>query len=194
MQDEATTIEEWRPVPGYVGIYEVSDQGRVRSLDRVVWEQRRAGSRFTNRKGRILRYVSGPYGHRTVELNRNGARRCGIHRLMLLAFVGPCPAGMVCRHIDGDPVNNSLANLRWGTHQENADDCIQHGRRPRGSGHPNARLSAADVMDIRTRIPHTSSTALAAEYGVARSTIKDVASGRSWAHLPGASPGCWRKK
>jgi len=51
-----------------------------------------------------------------------------VHRLVLEAFVGPCPEGMECRHLDGDPSNNRLENLRWGTPAENTEDKRKHGR------------------------------------------------------------------
>src|SRR4051794_38431819 len=64
-------------------------------------------------------------GHCTVELGRDNIRF--IHRLVLEAFVGPCPDGLECRHLDGDPGNNLLSNLKWGTRLENFQDSVKHG-------------------------------------------------------------------
>jgi hypothetical protein len=50
-----------------------------------------------------------------------------VHRLVLKAFVGPCPEGMEGCHWDGDACNNKLDNLRWATHAENVEDSIRHG-------------------------------------------------------------------
>lgn len=118
--------EQWRPVVGWDGVYEVSDFGRVRSVDRTV----------TYRDGRVRRYPSrvlavGHHGigHEHVVLcydGRNETRQ--VHLLVMAAFVGPAPDGMECLHLDGDPTNNRLDNLRWGTRSENNYDRVRHGR------------------------------------------------------------------
>lgn len=109
------THEEWRPVVGYEGFYEVSDQGRVRSLHR--------GEPYVLKP---IKIVSG--GYLTVALSRNNAQTMSrIHRLVLLAFVGEAPDGMVACHNDGDPTNNRLSNLRWDTYSENIHDVVRHG-------------------------------------------------------------------
>jgi HNH endonuclease len=67
-------------------------------------------------------------GYKSVSLRRDGkARTQQVHALVLEAFVGPRPAGFVTRHLDGNPANNDLTNLRWGTHSENVRDSIAHG-------------------------------------------------------------------
>lgn len=119
--------EEWRPVVGHEGLYEVSDHGRVRSLDRYV-----------ERSDGVLRFFPGVTlspsadkdGYKTIGLKRNGTeKRTGVHRLVLRAFVGPCPQGMEARHLDGDPANNALGNLCWSTHVVNESDKVRHGTR-----------------------------------------------------------------
>lgn len=108
--------EMWRPVVGYEGLYEVSDRGRARSLHQ----------RY--RQVRVLRpWVN--HGYLNVSLSEGGRKRNGrVNVLVATAWHGPCPAGYVCRHLDGDPVNNNLANLAWGRPSENAQDTIRHGR------------------------------------------------------------------
>ena len=126
MADLQPSPERWLPVVGYEGFYEVSDHGRVRSVDRTV--------KF--RDGRVFSYTSQlrsqtpqvPYGHMAVGLKRNGKRRTvRVHRLVLEAFVGPCPEGMEGCHNDGDASNNALSNLRWDTSSANKQDMIRHG-------------------------------------------------------------------
>jgi hypothetical protein len=118
----------WKPVPGSEGQYEVSDDGQVRSLDhvvpRVASAQRSAGTKAV--KGRVLRPGPSNYGHLSVVLGRSGGTRM-VHALVLEAFVGPRPPGMECRHLDGDPKNNRLENLCWGTRTENIEDALRHG-------------------------------------------------------------------
>lgn len=117
--------EKWRPVVGYEGAYEVSDQGRVRSVDRL--GSGRWGERVY--RGRVLRGSEHPVDHHVrVCLYRDGAReRVFIHRLVLDAFVGPQPVGMEACHNNGDPTDNALRNLRWDTHSENLRDKRKHG-------------------------------------------------------------------
>lgn len=123
--------ELWRPVVGYEGWYEVSTRGGVRSVDRVVVTSN--GKRRTF-PGVVLAQGTLPdTGYRTVGLKRNGTtKRVLVHRLVLEAFVGPSPAGHECCHKDGDPANNSLENLRWGTKSENVRDQVRHGTHNRG--------------------------------------------------------------
>lgn len=117
--------EHWRPVPGYEGTYEVSDFGRVRSLTRVV---RRNDGRTRTIAGRILRCPKDDGGRRGLKLHADGEyKHARVHRLVLEAFVGPCPDGMEGCHNDGDHSNNRLDNLRWDTRSENMLDQVRHG-------------------------------------------------------------------
>ncbi|MGP5930306.1 NUMOD4 motif-containing HNH endonuclease [Corynebacterium glyciniphilum] len=120
--------EIWKPIPGYEGYYEVSDQGRVRSIERVI--VRDNGMRQTVRS-RVLRPALNRRGYEGVHLYRRGiGEGFSVHRLVLLAFVGPCPEGMEVRHLNGAPADNRLTNLRYGTSLENKLDIIRHGRHP----------------------------------------------------------------
>jgi hypothetical protein len=78
-------------------------------------------------------------GYRNVSLRREGkSYNRYVHRLVLEAFVGPCPKGMQSRHFpDKDTSNNALTNLQWGTPKQNQDDRITHGTDGRGERHWN---------------------------------------------------------
>lgn len=113
--------EEWRPVVGYEGRYEVSNFGSVRSLPRVDTKGRRV-------RGRILAVSTHPSGHQRVKLSRDGDHRStSLHRVVLIAFAGPPSPGHEVLHGDGNPANNHLSNLRWGTRSENILDRVRHG-------------------------------------------------------------------
>lgn len=111
--------ELWRPVLGYEGIYEVSSFGRV---NRVL------KSRGTS--GGILKPVKNSRnGYWQICLRRdNVPRQRKIHRLVLEAFVGPCPEGMEGCHIDDDPDNNHISNLKWDTHRNNCMERETNGK------------------------------------------------------------------
>ena len=72
-----------------------------------------------------------------------------VHRMVLEAFVGPCPEGMECCHEDGDKSNNRLSNLYWGTHKENSDDSVRLNLTTKGTKNGMAKLSEFDVIEIR---------------------------------------------
>lgn len=119
--------EEWRPVIGWEGLYEVSDLGRVRSLPRRVIGGGYGGEAI--RGGRMLNPIVDTGDYRFVALSNGGKRKLSVHSLVAAAFIGPRPTPKhEVRHLDGDPSNNTLANLAYGTGAENWDDRRRHGR------------------------------------------------------------------
>jgi HNH endonuclease/NUMOD4 motif/Helix-turn-helix len=139
--------EQWRPIPDYEGMYEVSDHGRVRSLDRMVYA---GNGRDRFARGRMLKLIEG--GHYLFVMLRDGSGKATprrVHRLVLEAFVGPRPAGMECRHLDGVRRNCHLDNLACGTRAENDQDRGVHGSWAVGERHGMVRLDAQTVQVIR---------------------------------------------
>ena len=125
IQDASTDAETWKPVVGWEGLYEVSNLGNVRSLDRVV-----ASSYGATRtvKGKILTQSNDRDGYLWVNL-KDGARRTrkSVHSLVMGAFVGERPKGMDIAHKNDDPFDNRLANLRYCTRSENMMDMVKNG-------------------------------------------------------------------
>lgn len=160
--------EVWKPVPGYEGVYEVSNQGRVRSLDRYVECVGPIKGRYlSKKKGRVLRPGPSNYGHLSVVLGRRQTRM--VHDLVLRAFVGAPPPKHECCHNNGDPTDNRLENLRWGTRSQNNADAVLHQRK--------GKLSEAQIKNIRARINSEGrgiGRRLAAEYGVHETTISAI--------------------
>jgi len=116
-------------VSGYEGLYEVSDQGRVRSLDRL---RKHSRSGHSLHPGRVLKPGASQYGHLRVTLvdRDSQKKRWLVHRLVAAAFVGPCPEGMEVCHNDGIPAHNHVGNLRYDTHSANLLDAVGHGTHP----------------------------------------------------------------
>jgi hypothetical protein len=119
-------MEQWRAVVGFEDLYEVSDEGRVRSLDRLVRCGKKGGMRLV--PGQMMKFFQHTYGYPMAQLSgRAGDKRHLVHHLVLEAFVGPCPEGQEGLHWDDDPTNNTLTNLRWGTRSENKYDSVRNG-------------------------------------------------------------------
>jgi hypothetical protein len=119
-------VENWKAIPGWDGLYEVSDAGQVRSIDRVV--KGRSGP--TRYKGRILKPgQTTSYAMVTLVETGVGRRQCAyVHDLVLLAFVGPKPSEMEVCHGPKGALDNSLANLRYDTRSANALDRHSFGK------------------------------------------------------------------
>lgn len=119
------TEEIWRDVLGYVGAYQVSSLGRVRSVDRHVLASN--GSRMFFR-GRVLQTWQNKRGYVICDLARAGARRRpAVHRLVAAAFNGPRPDGLETRHLNGVAWDNRAENLQYGTSSQNELDKVLHG-------------------------------------------------------------------
>lgn len=119
--------EAWLPIPGWEGSYEVSDQGRVKSLPRKGSDGRRL-------PGVVLKQRADTRGYPVVQLCRKRPKTCSVHRLVAMAFLADShfDGAEVC-HNDGTQLNNHVENLRWGTRSENISDCVRHGTHPNAS-------------------------------------------------------------
>lgn len=171
--------ERWLPVVGYEGFYEVSDAGRVRSVERFA--KNRHGS-ITLKNGRPLALFHDKDGYHRVSLWKDGStKQRPVHQLVLEAFVGPRPDGAMTLHADGTRTNNKCGNISWGTALQNAIDRGRHGRGMRGERNPKAKLTPDRVGDIRKseRPPRE----LAVLFGVDRKTIYDIKCGRTWSEV-----------
>ncbi len=132
--------EAWKPVTGHEGLYEVSSHGRVKSVERVVMRSNGVPQRW---RERILKSSPNRDGYLQVSLWDNGTeRKRTVHRLVAEAFIGPCPELHEVCHGDGNPRNNRLENIRYGTHAENMLDKVKHGaHRQRGADAETAALA-----------------------------------------------------
>lgn len=146
--------ERWLPVVGYEGYYEVSDQGRVRSITRRV--------RFVDGRSRIapeciLKPYLRPNGDRFyVTLWRDNAKdNVPIARLVLAAFRGPAPDRADGCHNDGNSLDDRLSNLRWDSRRENVLDAVRHGthQNTRKTHCPRNHLLAGDNIVTRRDKP-----------------------------------------
>ena len=150
--------EIWKAAPGYEGQYEVSDQGRVRTFRRGA-------------DGRLLKPGRMPGGHLSVAFG-HGNSQC-VHKLVLLAFVGPAPDKHECCHNNGDPADNRLENLRWGTRGDNSRDKVRL--------EEQYKLTVEDVKAIKLALktPYWGiNNDLGKKYNVSHVTISAIRHGR----------------
>lgn len=139
----------------------------------VDWKYQKKLNQYEGHGGYMYVSISTPSGQRSVP----------IHALLMDAFVGPRPAGMEIRHLDGNPKNNSLSNLCYGTRAENANDRVKHKAQPRGQKHGRAKLSLDDVEKIKQLYQEEKTIAYIARLcGVGESTVRDIVKGRNWKH------------
>ena len=109
-----------------------------------------------------------------------------VHRLVLEAFVGPCPEGQECRHLNGDPGDNRLENLVWGSPLENSLDMVKHGTSIKGTKSPKAKLKESDVLTVMSLLKDgMKDSAIAKRFGVAPGAVIAIRLGYSWNHITG---------
>jgi hypothetical protein len=157
--------EEWRPVAGYEGLYEISNWGRVKSL----LQRTRGGQR---KRDKILKLVPNRYGYFTVGLyDDSTCRRFTVHKLVAITFLPPSdnPARACINHKDGNKQYNHYNNLEWCTNTENIQHSIAIGLRPipappertidlKGSECWNSKLIEEQVIEIKRMILNGSGT------------------------------------
>ena len=161
--------EVWKPVVGWETYYEVSDQGRVKSLERIV--QHPQGPPM-KRKEMMLKL---PYNQKylSVTLHCNGVKLAQkVHRMVMAAFVGPCPDGMEVCHGDGDGHNNALCNLRYDTRSANVLDKYKHGTM-------NHRVNAEMLEFVRNNRGLIPQRVLGEKFEVSKSTIGCIQRGET---------------
>lgn len=175
--------ERWRWVPGYEDLYEVSDHGQVRSVDRFV--------DFPGGKikfpGKLLKATNTDRRNPkpAVVLSKNGVVKYTlIDNLVMQAFVGPCPPGHKICHNDGNYANNHWRNLRYDTAENLIADRVKHGLILLGSKNQATKLTEPQVKEIKTLLAQRRSRAdIAEQFKVSKSTIDNIAQEKSWKHV-----------
>lgn len=164
--------EIWKSVVSFDGFfkdhYEVSNLGRVRRLG------------FSD--CRIVAQSAVRGGYATVHLCvNNQRRRLTVHKLVLEAFVGPCPPDCEALHGPNGSTDNSLDNLRWGSRKENVEDRKRDGRQV---GKSTRKLTAEDVSVIRRRLEAGDpASAIMTDYDIGWQSVYNIRHRKSWKHV-----------
>ena len=175
------SIEQWKDVMGYEGVYQVSDMGQVKrmigyqcKIERILKPSLCSGNRY-------------PY----VIFCKNGkTQNKKVHHLVLEAFREQRPTPYhECRHLDGNSKNPQLINLQWGTKSENVKDAIKHGTRfqsdCRGSKNGRSKLIETDVRKIKEILSKRNMTPkdIGKLFGVSEQAIRHIKNGDTWRNV-----------
>lgn len=167
--------EEWRPVVGYEGRYEVSNYGGIKRV-----------CRGKGVKRPILSPVTGKIGYKVVILSQGTIatrKRLYVHRLVAAAFIGSCPDGMVVNHKDANKLNNHPSNLEYVPQRENVKHAARLGLFPHGEGTYNSKLTERDVREIRDLRGVFTVRKLQEIYKVNSGVISEIQNFKRWRHV-----------
>ena len=166
---------EWRPVQGYEGLYEVSNDGQVKSLERRIHYTLPSGkesSRLCREK--VLKQYTGDRYAKVALYDENGGTTTNVHRLVAEAFCDNAEGKPEVNHINGDKLDNRAENLEWVTAQENYEHAMLNGLVDR------LKLTEHDVRTIKKEGRRGNQKVLAAMYGVTLHQINGIVNGRFW--------------
>lgn len=163
-------MEIWKPIKNYEGMYEVSNMGRVRSLNRLIPRNKNSKKSYYKIKGRPVAITDNGNGYKLVSLSKQGRKNHYLHRLVATHFIpNPCEKYFV-NHKDGDKSNNHVSNLEWVTHSENIVHSVKMGIHPSGIRVKNA----IQIKDVLTGRVFDTIKEAALHYNVKYSLLKEA--------------------
>lgn len=172
-----------RPIPNYEGLYEITDTGQVYSMPRK-------GS-----KGGLRLPYKDKAGYYRIGLCKDGRQKtCLIHQLVAATFIGEKTDGFLVCHKDGNPANNAVSNLYYGTKSDNSKDAVKHGthnllssnfkgERVKGESCSWSKVTEDVVRYVRSMKGEKSSRALAKELSISQGNVSAIWTGKSWRHV-----------
>jgi len=167
-------------IKGYNGFYQIDTNGNMYSCHIV--------GPHKNMKGvwKKLKLKTTRSGHKLVGLcKEHKITECLVHRLVLKTFVGSCPDSMECRHLDSNPANNKLSNLKWGTRAENENDKIANGTSNHGERNGLAKITSKVVIEIREKYNNKENTILELSnlYNITKRHVSRIIKRETWKHI-----------
>jgi hypothetical protein len=158
--------------------------------DGTVWSRYRKGSNQFSEVWKPKSPFVANRGHLRVALHGDTSKQYFVHVLVLECFVGPRPEGMQCCHINGNPKDNRLENLRWGTPESNWDDKREHGTATIGTKQTQAKIRESDVLEIfRLRSEGFKLKDIAARFSISIAKVHQILAGKNWKHVSEANCG-----
>lgn len=174
--------EIWKDITGYEGLYQVSNLGRVKSLDRLV--NGRNMKIVKPVRGRVLKLSSYNNLYPSCSLGNNANTKM-VHRLVASAFIPNPENKPYVNHKNGIKTDNRVTNLEWVTAKENNDHAIKNGLwNCSGESNYLAKLTDKSVLKIRKLVMSgLKHSAISEQFGVSKSTISHIITGRKWKHV-----------
>lgn len=168
-EHDHTTPETWKDIPNFDG-YQASDLGRIRAYWKRGWTNR-GSVRLATDDPRVIDPTVSSRGYLVVRIfdNKGKNRTKQVHRLVIEAFLGPCPDKHEGCHRDGDRLNPRLKNLYWGTRKQNSLDTVRHGRNKKSV------LTAYQIDEaISLKAAGATTIELSEKYGVRQCTVSQM--------------------
>ena len=170
--------EIWKDIPNYEGLYQVSNLGRVKSLNRKVVDKNGV---VNNYKGKILNPSNNKSGRPSLRLcKETKQKRYMVSFLVALTFIGPRPDNYDVCHKNGNNQDNRLENLYFDTRSQNTIDHYRY-----GSKNPSGKLSVDEVLEIR-RLYNTGKYSLreiAKVYNIGKSQVARIGKLQSYSYI-----------
>ena len=177
--------EEWKDIIGYEGLYQVSNLGRVKSINRVVYYN--DGRKF-NYSSKILKVNINKrnYNNNIVHLYKNGIRKAiPVHRLVATSFIVNNDNLPEVNHIDGNRNNNKVENLEWSSRKDNMKHAFDNGLINNiGINHGNNIYAESQIIEVKKllllKLPHKQIEEIT---GVKKGTIEQISRNKQWKHI-----------
>jgi DNA-directed RNA polymerase specialized sigma subunit len=180
------TVDIFRDIEGYKGIYQISNTGIIKSLDRKI-QTKNGVIRFL--KGKVLKQSLNTYGYKTILLCANGiSKNKLVHRLIANTFIENKDNNICINHKDGVKTNNNICNLEWVTHSEN----LKHAydlklkipnviSKVKGVDHKLSKLNESDVIKIYNL--NKPQREIASIFNISLSRVNQIKNKKAWVHL-----------
>ena len=176
-------MEQWKEVSGYEGYYEVSNLGRVRTIERIV-QGKLAPMRM---KPIYLKCGLNSNGYPAVEFCKNGKqKKYSVHRLVAEAFIPKIEGKNLINHKNGIKTDNRVENLEWCTSQENIRHAFDSGLKVgvNGERHGQSKLTVTQVHELRSMIESgLSQRKIAKHFGITQAAVSLINKGKNWNHI-----------
>lgn len=179
--------EQWRPIPGFEGHYQVSSFGNIKSMDRIISQKSSSGKSMDRiwRGQKIKQFRRCNGGYVGCNLSFNGKKTLyTIHTLVLKAFAGDRPCNMEGAHLNGIKTDNRISNLKWVTRKENQFHRIAHGTDCRGEKNPSSRFTVSDVIEMRRLVRSgVKQVVVAKQFKTGQPVIQGIVARKTWRHV-----------
>jgi hypothetical protein len=181
-------MEIWKNIEGYENVYQVSNYGRVRSLDRETLIVKGSGLEYKCfYKGKFIKPRIGDRGYLYVNLSTGNRKSYKVHRLVAKQFLEKIPNKSIVNHIDGNKLNNNASNLEWCTTSENVKHAFDTGLQisQKGSEHGISKLKESEVVEIRNLYDTGLYTQrfLANKFNISTPIMHMIVKRKSWKHV-----------